>query len=155
MRSFLLILLFLIFIHAGTGSLLILAGLQELQSISLIRNLLTEIPQQNHGWNQLWLTATIGVGHLIPIHLNFKRHPARFRWVIACSSLLLLLIWIEVLILRHHYRFQLLLALEAVCTLLLAYSLEKEEEKTSSGAIIIRMKPRKRKNRYPTPLNPI
>lgn len=155
MRTILLLLLVLVFVHALCCSLLILTGFQEFLPSSWLQNMLKEIPQENDVRKALWYTVAVGGMHLIPIHLNFKKHAARFRWAIASSLMLLILICAEVLILRYQIRYQLLLAIEAACTLLLAYTLEKDEEETSSGAIIIKMKSQKRKSEYPAPYNPI
>lgn len=154
MRTLLLISLLLVFLHACCGSILILTGFRGFVPVYWVRSMLKVIPEQYHSGFGIWLTAAIGSLHLIPVGLNFSKHRGRYRWAMAGSCMLLLLISVEGLIAHQENRFQMLLGLEAACTLLLAYTLEKEEEKTSSGAIIIKMKSRKRKNGYPATYNP-
>jgi hypothetical protein len=72
----------------------------------------------------------------------------------AGSVFLLGWIFTQVFLSRHSTQFQLLLALTGTLSLLLSYTLEKEEEKTHTGGIIIRTHPRKKKKEaYQTPLN--
>ncbi len=154
MRTLLLIFLLLVFLHACCGSILILTGFRGFEPVYWVRSMLKEIPEQYHSGFGIWLTAAIGGFHLIPVGLNLSKHPGRYRWAMAGSCMLLILICVGGLIEQQQNRFLLLLALEAACILLLAYTLEKEDEKTSSGAIIIKMKSRKRKNGYPATYNP-
>lgn len=144
MRTLLLLLLLLVFIQSAISVIALALGLQNPLAALWIREAMAWMPFENPRIGGIGLLGVLGGMHLIPAVLNLKHHRNRFRWAMAGSSLLLGWICTQVFLSSHSSQLQLLLALMATSSLLLAYTLEKEEEKTHTGAIIIRMHPRKK-----------
>jgi hypothetical protein len=154
MRTLLLLLLLLVFFQSAISGIVLAADLQNSLSASWLREAIAGITIENPRTGGIWLLGVLGGMHLVPAVLNFRHHRNRFRWAMAGSVFLLGWIFTQVFLSRHSTQFQLLLALTGTLSLLLSYTLEKEEEKTHTGGIIIRTHPRKKKKEaYQTPLN--
>jgi hypothetical protein len=150
MRTLLLTLLLFICLQAGLAGVVIWTGPQQLISRLLFDELMTLAPFHSRFLNGLWLTLAISGTHMVPVVLNWKRHRKRFYWSMASSAILLAWVFTDVFMFRNESPIMLLIAIAGSLTLLLAYTLQKEEEDSHTGAIIIRMRPRKKRMVSPT-----